>query len=662
MIVVIFFQRESHLFRECEEKLEDFVLTITLPLYFAVSGLKTDVTQINTATAGGLLILVCAAATAGKIIGCGSTAYLSGLKKRESIVVGVLMNTRGLVELIVLNLGLTSGVLNIPVFSIMVIMALFTTFLTCPIIEIIYPLKRRKYLEEVIQKKVEEQVDDVESGLDNIMPISSLMDFSPEALTKEVKICLVLDKTEHIPGLLDILYLFAPMSPTAQLSVTGLHFIEPTNTEKDKFLAVNTNGRVISVEKKTPDMDLAILDRDDGSARIELREYLELLPLSMFCSAIDASIDLFRVLGDPDEFPRELRYKADQFGCDLVLMPWRNAHYLQRFFWNFLQRTNGPIALIAQLGESTSSAALIIGGNNLETIKEDDEEEEEDLAQQLRSGKDRATSISAFVTRKSIKSILVVISGASTDPLSLVIIRRIAERKTVTVTIAIFGDVSSFPITVREALDILAENSSKFANIDVKRVETAFAFPLAEQVAKECSRKTYDLIITGFVEPALVTPSGIQSDDEYSSGSPGELGARSRARSSSFSVIVKTISLKSLPSKQEVQSYKRSLGMSEALVNSDLKHTELGVIGDRISRMPRQASTFLIVLHPPKDIPDRKRTMSDGGGTSGGSIVGSNGANTSESNNDNNLRDRTPTASSDIVQSIEANVRETHAV
>ena len=138
-----------------------------------------------------------------------------------------------------------------------------------------------------------------------------------------------------------------------------------------------------------------------------------------------------------------------------------------------------------------------------------------------------------------------------------------------------------------------------------------------------------------------------------------KVSSRTRYREHS---LYKTISLKSLPSKQEVQSYKRSLGMSEALVNSDLKHTELGVIGDRISRMPRQASTFLIVLHPPKDIPDRKRTMSDGGGTSGGSIVGSNGANTSESNNDNNLRDRTPTASSDIVQSIEANVRETHAV
>ena len=60
--------RGSHLFKECNEKIEELVLSLTLPLYFALSGLKTDVTQINTAAQGAMVVLVCFVATAGKVI------------------------------------------------------------------------------------------------------------------------------------------------------------------------------------------------------------------------------------------------------------------------------------------------------------------------------------------------------------------------------------------------------------------------------------------------------------------------------------------------------------------------------------------------------------------------------------------------------------------
>ena len=59
--------RDSHLFKECNEKIEELVLSLTLPLYFALSGLKTDVTQINTGAQGAMVILVCAVATIGKV-------------------------------------------------------------------------------------------------------------------------------------------------------------------------------------------------------------------------------------------------------------------------------------------------------------------------------------------------------------------------------------------------------------------------------------------------------------------------------------------------------------------------------------------------------------------------------------------------------------------
>jgi len=62
--------RNSHLYEQCNEHIEDFVMTIMLPLYFALSGLKTDITQINTGTMGQMVVLVCGVATFGKFIGC----------------------------------------------------------------------------------------------------------------------------------------------------------------------------------------------------------------------------------------------------------------------------------------------------------------------------------------------------------------------------------------------------------------------------------------------------------------------------------------------------------------------------------------------------------------------------------------------------------------
>ncbi|KAK6126094.1 hypothetical protein DH2020_040208 [Rehmannia glutinosa] len=87
------------------ERIEDFVSCLLLPLYFASSGLKTDVAKLNGGEAWGLLALVIMAASAGKIIGTFAVAMMCMIPARESMTLGVLMNTKGLVELIVLNIG-----------------------------------------------------------------------------------------------------------------------------------------------------------------------------------------------------------------------------------------------------------------------------------------------------------------------------------------------------------------------------------------------------------------------------------------------------------------------------------------------------------------------------------------------------------------------------
>eukprot|EP00898_Chlorokybus_atmophyticus_P002134 jgi/Chlat1/2921/Chrsp2S00361 len=120
------------------KKIEDFVSIILLPLYFASSGLKTDVTQLNSGTAVGILVLIVAVACVGKILGGALSARAFGVSWRESWTLGILVNTKGLVELIVLNIGLNIGVIDVQLFTIMVLMALMTTFMTTPIVMAVY--------------------------------------------------------------------------------------------------------------------------------------------------------------------------------------------------------------------------------------------------------------------------------------------------------------------------------------------------------------------------------------------------------------------------------------------------------------------------------------------------------------------------------------------
>jgi hypothetical protein len=104
----------------------------------------------------GLVVLVIVVACAGKVIGCGLAARLSGLDTRESLTIGFLMNTKGLVELIVLNLGLQAGVINVKVFTVLVLMALVTTFITVPIVAFIYPKTKYMKLEADSKEEMEE--------------------------------------------------------------------------------------------------------------------------------------------------------------------------------------------------------------------------------------------------------------------------------------------------------------------------------------------------------------------------------------------------------------------------------------------------------------------------------------------------------------------------
>ncbi|KAM7531367.1 hypothetical protein LguiB_034777 [Lonicera macranthoides] len=138
------------------EKVEDLVSSLFLPLYFVSSGLKTNVATIRGAQSWGLLVLVILTACFGKIAGTVGVSLWCKVPFKEALTLGILMNTKGLVELIVLNIGKDKGVLNDQTFAIMILMALFTTFITTPLVVAIYkPAKKlanAKYKHRTIQQ------------------------------------------------------------------------------------------------------------------------------------------------------------------------------------------------------------------------------------------------------------------------------------------------------------------------------------------------------------------------------------------------------------------------------------------------------------------------------------------------------------------------------
>ncbi|TKY71610.1 Cation/H(+) antiporter 15 [Spatholobus suberectus] len=126
------------------EKLEDFVSGLLLPLFYAISGLKTDISLISGASTWTFVLVVIPLACLGKIVGTMLITLIFQIPNRDGVVLGLLMNTKGLVEMIVLNVGREQKALGNKIFSVMVIVTLIMTAIVSPIVTLIY--KPRKML------------------------------------------------------------------------------------------------------------------------------------------------------------------------------------------------------------------------------------------------------------------------------------------------------------------------------------------------------------------------------------------------------------------------------------------------------------------------------------------------------------------------------------
>lgn len=137
---------ESSTFRDIFiNKVEDIALILLLPLFFVFTGLRTEIGLLNEGHLWLVTGLIIAVAVIGKFLGSALAAKFVGQSWKDSLIIGALMNTRGLMELIVLNIGYDLGILSKEIFTMLVLMALLTTFMTGPTLDLIEWFFSKKY-------------------------------------------------------------------------------------------------------------------------------------------------------------------------------------------------------------------------------------------------------------------------------------------------------------------------------------------------------------------------------------------------------------------------------------------------------------------------------------------------------------------------------------
>lgn len=126
--------RERHVARDLADRLEDVTGAILLPVFFALAGLRLDLFALRSPSLAGWTLVVTAVAIGGKVLGCFLGARSSGFASRDAMLVGSLMNTRGLTELVVLGVGRDLGIIGPEIFAMMVVMTIVTTTMTGPLV------------------------------------------------------------------------------------------------------------------------------------------------------------------------------------------------------------------------------------------------------------------------------------------------------------------------------------------------------------------------------------------------------------------------------------------------------------------------------------------------------------------------------------------------
>jgi Kef-type K+ transport system membrane component KefB len=319
------------------DKVEDVALVLLLPLFFVFTGLRTQIGLLNDGhlwMTAGFIILT---AVVGKFAGSALTAKFLGINWKESLTIGALMNTRGLMELIVLNIGYDLGVLGPEIFAMLVIMALFTTFMTGPALDFINFLFKSK------------KNEDEETQHENDPKYRVLLSFdNPESGSTLLK--LAHDFTNKMNGNKSITAMnIAP--------VEEMHAYEINEYESEQFKNVIETSRDLNLEVTT--LFKASTDIENDLTHITNKGNYDLLLIMLGKSMYEGSL-LGRLLGfttkiiNPEKLLNTVKGKGNIF----------NNSPFDDFTLQILDRTHIPVGVLVEK-EFTSADKVFVPIFNL---------------------------------------------------------------------------------------------------------------------------------------------------------------------------------------------------------------------------------------------------------------------------------------------------------
>ncbi|KAM7491453.1 hypothetical protein LguiA_034374 [Lonicera macranthoides] len=258
------------------EKVEDLVSGIFLPLYFVSSGLKTNVATIHGIQSWGLLVLVIVTACVGKIVGTIAVSLLCKMPFQEALALGILMNTKGLVELIVLNIGKDRGVLSDQTFAIMVLMALFTTFITTPLVIAVYKPAKKLAKSEYKHRTIQ--------GLD---------------MRTQLRTMICFHSTRNIPTLINLVEASRGTGKGEGLCVYAMHLMELSERSSAILMVHKARKNGLPFWNKGRDTDsnqiVVAFEAFEHLSRVSIRPMTAISPISSMDEDICVSAESKRV-------------------------------------------------------------------------------------------------------------------------------------------------------------------------------------------------------------------------------------------------------------------------------------------------------------------------------------------------------------------------------
>ncbi|KAJ3556665.1 hypothetical protein NM688_g1898 [Phlebia brevispora] len=318
--------REGNLTSALTEKLEDMVSVIFLPLvkpivitintasclhrlkYFALSGLSTNLGLLNDRITWTYVAAICTLSYSGKFGSCTVAARFVGFSWREASMIGSLMSCKGLVGLIVLNVGLSEGILSPRVFSMFVLEALLLTFMTTPAVLLLRPPEKRKCASSFGSDYANDPELDNEEESSSNPDMTAALPNVVELLRRKNRFTVVLDKTEHLPGMMA---LAALMQPPADLRSEGEDSRGPY---KERSIILNAL-HLIALSDHTPAVTSSVSNALTHTTPLLdiFRTFGELSGMT-----VDASLSIV----PREDLANSIAEFAKERNSQLILMPW----------------------------------------------------------------------------------------------------------------------------------------------------------------------------------------------------------------------------------------------------------------------------------------------------------------------------------------------------